>query len=141
MSDPITETTDPLTKVEDARHFDKLYALRMEGLFHPNPDGSPSARGEVVFYTEIWHFRDNVVFAKSPGPVFRHHFDTLMEREWPMPGGATISTPEILMALESVFRGLAVAMPPPPTDVPAPPMPVPQPPPPPPPLDQPPETE
>lgn len=100
--------SNPLEEVIDDRHTDKLYAPRMEALFHPSPDGSPSLSGQLSFFTQKWHFRDGQVFSQSDGPVIRHQFDALMSRRWELPDGSSLHTVEVLLLMERIFTTLAL---------------------------------
>ena len=41
----------------------------------------------MVFHTVWLHYRDNAVFAESPGPRIEHTFDQVMGRTWMVPAG------------------------------------------------------
>lgn len=86
--------------------FDKLYVPRLEALFYPNADGSPSASGRLLLYTEWWYFRNSQVFSRSPGVRVEHSFDGLLEEEWETKNGTKINTLELLELMEVVCRKL-----------------------------------
>lgn len=113
-----TPDPSPLVQVWDEENgvFDKLYAPRLEAFFRPSADGSPSLDGLMVFHTEKWHFRDNLVFAKSPGPRIEHNFNGLFERVWTLPDGTPVNTIEVILLMEQIFVELATESlaPPPP---------------------------
>lgn len=83
----------------DDRHFDELFARRVELFTDPAPAGQPATEGRVVFHTVWLHYRDGVVFAESEGPRITHTFDSILGRTWDVPDGSggTIPLPTILM--------------------------------------------
>lgn len=95
----------------DERHYDELFALRTELFWTPNPDGSPSTNGKVVFHTLWYHFRDGMKFAESPGPRIEHDFDTILGRSFDVPIGegetVTMPTALIMAAVKEAFDVLA----------------------------------
>lgn len=95
----------------DERHYDELFALRTELFWTPNPDGTPSANGKVVFHTLWYHFRDGMKFAESPGPRIEHSFDAILGRTFNVPigDGETVDMPTalIIAAVKEAFDVLA----------------------------------
>ncbi|MCD9096211.1 hypothetical protein [Luteimonas fraxinea] len=94
---------------EELGIFDKLYAPRMEVHFDPNPDGSTSTRGRVVFWTQWWHFRDGVVHSKSDGPRIERDFDTLQSRQWGSVTSedGTMDTGDLISGITQAFVEIA----------------------------------
>lgn len=90
----------------DDRHFDELFARRVELFTTPAPAGQPATEGRVVFHTVWLHYRDGAVFAESDGPRITHTFDSIIGRTWDVPDGegGTIPLPTLLM-----MGGLKVA--------------------------------
>lgn len=97
--------------LHDDRHYDELYALRVELFWIPNDDGSPSTNGKVVFHTLWHHFRDGRKFAQSPGPRIEHSFDAILNRTFlvPTPDGNVIPLGTMLLmgGVKQAFDELA----------------------------------
>lgn len=92
--------------IVDERHFDELFARRVELFTNPPPAGQPATSGRVVFHTVWLHYRDGVVFAESDGPRLAYDYDALLGRTWDVPdgNGGVIPLPTLLM-----MGGLKVA--------------------------------
>lgn len=71
----------------DATNRDVLYARRVEMFFEPNPDGSESLNGKVVWHTEWWHYSGDLLRGKSLGPRIEKSVAEVIEESYPVGGG------------------------------------------------------
>lgn len=83
-------------------NYDILICRRMECFFTPNPDGSPSVAGFVLFHTEWWQYSGDTLRGQILGPQIRHSIEHLMPGSY-----AGTSGVGMLQALKDMFVQVA----------------------------------
>lgn len=95
--------TNPLIIQRGPDLYDELFAIRVELVFQPNEDGSPSVGGQANFHTEWWHFYQGQRIATTQGPVLRIPNERLLARSF-----NEIPVPELIASIKTAFIELAV---------------------------------
>lgn len=86
----------------DATNRDVLYARRVEMFFEPNPDGSESLNGKVVWHTEWWHYSGNLLRSTSLGPRIERSVASLLAEEYEV-GEGTLPAVVTIGAIKAAF--------------------------------------
>jgi len=86
----------------DETNRDVLYARRVEMFFEPNPDGSPSTNGKVVWHTEWWHYSGNLLRGVSLGPRIERTVEAILSEEYTVGDGA-LPAPAVIGAIKAAY--------------------------------------
>lgn len=86
----------------DSTNRDVLFARRVELFFEPNPDGTESLSGRVVWHTEWWHYSGDVKRAQTMGPRIERQVASLLSESYPA-GEVELSALQIIAALKSAY--------------------------------------
>lgn len=66
----------------DDHNRDILFARRVEMLFNPNEDGTPSLDGKVIWHSEWWHYSGDIKRAASQPLRFERNVEDILTEEY-----------------------------------------------------------
>lgn len=86
----------------DETNRDVLYARRVEMFFEPNPDGSESLNGKVVWHTEWWHYSGELLRGVSLGPRIERTVESILAEEYTV-GEGTLPAIATIGAIKAAY--------------------------------------